>query len=270
MRILSLVAGLALAGPMVVWPIKAASTVAGITEPFHSAMLSAPAAGRVARLNFKEGDRVAAGTAILELDKELEELEVARRHLVYESRAELDAAEKRATVFRADFESTRRLFEHSQSVSHDELDKKELEYKLAVAERDRLASAKERERIEYDMAKEQLARRSIIAPFAGVITDLKVDLGEACEPRQPILRLVDLTRAYFVANVASKAIDGLTPGQTVRLRIEGPGGEREVHGTVDYLAPVVDAGSGLRRVKVLFENPDGAIAPGAIGNLILE
>jgi RND family efflux transporter MFP subunit len=244
--------------------------VPGITEPVHDSLLSASVAGTVQVIHFKEGDAVEAGAVILELDKSLEDLEVARRRSVYESRAELEAAEHRAVVLQADYESTKRLYDRSQSVSHDEVEKKELEYKLAVGERDRLAAAKERERIELDIAREQLARRMITAPFAGVITDIRVDLGVACEPHQPVVRVVELKRLYFVADIVPALTAGLTPGCEVKLHIDVPTGQREVRGTVDYLAPVVDPGSGLRRVKVIFENPDAAIAPGAVGRLELD
>jgi RND family efflux transporter MFP subunit len=256
-----------LAGP---WSASAATLVPGITEPLHDSLLSAAAAGTVRAVNVKEGDRVAEGAVILELDKSLEELEVARRRVVYESRVELRAAEQRAALLKADFESSRRLFERSQSVSRDEVDKKELEYQLAVAEHERLAAAKERERVEFEMAQEQLARRLVTAPFAGVITDLRIDLGEACEPRQPVVRIVDLSRAYFVANVQPALLAGVAAGRAVTLKIETPGGVRDVRGTVEYVAPVVDAGSGLRRVKVVFDNADGAIAPGALGEMEIE
>jgi len=244
--------------------------VPGITEPVHDSLLSASVAGTVQAIHFKEGDSVEAGAVILELDKSLEELEVARRRSVYESRAELEAAEHRAGVLQADYESTKRLFDRSQSVSHDEVEKKELEFKLAVAERDRLTAAKERERIELDIAREQLARRTVTAPFAGVITDLRVDLGVACEPRQPVVRVVELKRAYFVADIAPALTAGLAPGREVKLHIDVATGQRDVRGTVDYLAPVVDPGSGLRRVKVIFDNPGALIAPGAVGRLELD
>lgn len=248
----------------------AATLVAGITEPLHDSLLSAAAAGTVRAVNVKEGDQVAAGAVILELDKSLEELEVERRRVVYESRVELRASEQRAALLKADYESSKRLFERSQSVSRDEVDKKELEYQLAVAEHERLAAAKERERVEFEMAQEQLARRLVTAPFAGVITDLRIDLGEACEPRQPVVRIVDLSRAYFVANVQPALVAGLTPGRAVTLHIESPTGRKEVKGEIEYVAPVVDAGSGLRRVKAVFDNPDGAIAPGALGEMVIE
>jgi len=251
-------------------PAAGARTVSGITEPVHDSLLSATAAGNVKKIQFKEGDKVEEGAVILELDKTLEELEVARRRSVFESRVELDAAEQRANVLRTDYESTKRLFERSQAVSRDDFNKKELEFNLAVAERDRLAATKDRERIEYAIAREQLARRAVTAPFAGVITDVRVELGEACEPRQPVVRVVDLSRGYFVANAAPALTAGLVKGSAVKLRIEVADGEREVSGIIEYIAPVVDAASGLRRVKVIFDNPSGQIAPGAVGQMVLE
>lgn len=244
--------------------------VPGITEPVHDSLLSASVAGTVQVIHFKEGDAVETGAVILELDKTLEELEVARRRSVYESRAELEVAGHRVGILQADYESTKRLFDRSQSVSHDEVEKKELDYKLAVAERDRLTASKERERIELDIAREQLAHRTVTAPFAGVITDLRVDLGVACEPHQPVVRLVELKHAYFVADIAPALTAGLARGREVKLHIEVASGQRDVRGTVEYLAPVVDPGSGLRRVKVIFENPGAEIAPGAVGHLELD
>lgn len=246
------------------------ATVPGITEPVHDSLLSSSVAGTVRVIHFKEGDAVEAGAVILELDKSLEELEVARRRSIYESRAELEAAEHRVEVLQADYESTKRLFERSKSVSRDEVDKRELEFKLAVAERDRLKASKDRERIELDIARDQLAHRSLTAPFAGVITDLRVDLGVACEPRQPVVRLVELKQAYFVADVAPALTANLARGREVRLHFDGVSGPVQLPGTVEYLAPVVDAGSGLRRVKIIFDNPGAKISPGMVGRLELN
>lgn len=250
--------------------LQAATLVPGITEPVRDSLLSAAAAGMVEKIHFKEGDRVESGAVIVELDQALERLEVERRLNVYESRAELEAAEQRVNVLLADYESTRRLYERSQSVSRDEFEKKELEYKLAVAERDRLAAAKERERLEHAMAKEQLTRRAVVAPYAGVITDLRLELGESCEPRQPVVRLVDLTEVYLVANVVPAVAASLRAGADIPLRIQDGAAERTLTGRIEFVAPVVDAGSGLVRVKVRFENHDGSISPGAIGQLVVE
>ena len=43
-----------------------------------------------------------------------------------------------------------------------------------------------------------------------------------------------------------------------------------VQGQIILLSPVTDPASGLRRVKLLFDNADGRVIPGVAGKLILE
>jgi RND family efflux transporter MFP subunit len=237
----------------------------GITEPFHDAYLSAAVSGRIAGIHHREGAVVETGALLVSLDHRMEELEVARRRLIMESTVEQEAARDQVAVLAENLEATRRLAESTRSVSREQLAQLELEHRMAVAEMRRVEENKQREAIEYEMAVEQLARRQIRAPFPGILTEVLLDLGEACEPREPVLRLVDLHRAYFIANVASGPEDGLLVGAPVELRI----GEDAVAGTVEFVAPVVDPASGLRRVKVVFNNPDGRIAPGSVGQMLL-
>ena len=56
----------------------------------------------------------------------------------------------------------------------------------------------------------------------------------------------------------------------VALNIEGPRGPVSRPGTVEYVSPVVDPSSGLREVKVLFDNADNKIQPGVPGKMIIE
>lgn len=246
----------------------AAASVRGITEPVQHATLSARVPGVIRAIRVREGGRVAAGDVILELDREQEELEVSRRKLVWESRAELDSAADRVATFKTDLDATRRLFEQSQSVSRDELEKKELEYKLAVAEHARLKVAEERERIEYDMAVEQLARRSILSPIDGTVTKIYLEVGESCEPNTPMADVVDASRFHFLAGVDAETGRRLSPGARV-LFIPEDGDEHGIEGDILFVSPVLDPASGLQSMKAVFENGNGAVRPGAAGRIVL-
>ena len=125
----------------------------GITEPVVDVALSLPVAGIVTARQHKEGDFVRAGDVILELDERLEELEVDRRRFLMDNH-------------RADWESTKAVFDKTSSISRDDLLKKETDYRVAVAE--------------YEIAAEQLRRRKLIAPADGVITEINLHVGEAC------------------------------------------------------------------------------------------
>lgn len=236
--------------------------VAGVTKPYREATISSSVPGTLKTVLVKEGDRVESGQPLIELDRVQEELEVARRKLIWEDRAESRAVTARVATAKADLEGTRKLYEASRSVSREELDKKQLEYDLSVAEEAKVAMTEERERIEYDMAMEVLSRRTIRSPMKAVVTELKAHEGEGCEMRQPLIKLVDVSQCYFVANVEAPVLASLRIDQELALRVDGPSGPVPVRARICYLAPVVDAASGLGELKAVFDNPDGAIRPG--------
>lgn len=211
------------------------SSANGVTEPVEHVTLSASVSGILAVKNFKEGDTVKAGQVILELDKTLEEIENTRRGLI--------ADEKKQ-----DYDSTALLFSKTKSVAREEMLKKESEYKVAAAER--------------DIAAEQLRRRLIVAPFTGQITDLHLELGEACQPYQPLARVVDVSRCYFVSNIEAKLAARLQAGQSVQLEVETGATVATVTSKVILISPVADPASGLVKIRTVFDNPEGKIRPG--------
>jgi len=215
----------------------------GITEPVLDVTLSAPVTGIVTTRRFAEGDFIKEGDVILELDKKLEELETERRKLVRDQKWN-------------DFEATRKLFASTKGVSKEDVDKKEVEFKVAA--------------VEHEMAAEQLRRRQIIAPLAGTVTEITLEIGEACQPYQPLVRIVDARRCHFITNLDARFGARLKMGQTMKLEITSGSGPVSVQGKIIFLSPVVDPASGLQKVKLLFDNADGKVPPGVAGKLLLE
>jgi RND family efflux transporter MFP subunit len=212
-------------------------TITGVTEPFFDVSLSAPVSGIINTQCFKEGQSVKKGDVLVELDKRLEELELARRKAV------MDRA-------KTDLDSTRVLVTTTKSVSQEELGKKETDYNVAAAE--------------YGIAAEQLARRQICAPFSGAISEILLQPGSACAPYQPIIRLVDTSRCYFVGHLEGKLVSALRLNDEVKIEVEAAG---TVTAKISYIAPVVDPASGLAKVKAIIENPEGRIRPGVAGRM---
>lgn len=218
--------------------------VNGLTEPINDVTLSVPLAGIIGLRPFKEGDFVKAGQAVVELDKKLEELEVSRRKLMMD-------------LHKTDLDGTKALFEKKAlSISREELDKKLAEYSVAA--------------VEYELAKEQLKRRQVFTPFDGVITDLPLEVGEACQAQQTVARVVDARRCYFVSNVEARSGYSLKAGQKVKLEVEAGAKPVPFEGTIYFISPVVDPASGLLKIKVVFENADGKIRPGVAARMLLE
>lgn len=247
--------------------VQAQTTAAGVTEPFQDVILSASVAGTVEKRLVKEGDAIKEGQTLIEMKKRQEELEVKRRKLIADSKAELQAAEARVATVKTDLDSTRKLFAATKSVSKDDLDKKQLEFQLSVAEVERLKMAEEREIIERDMAAELLKDRIITSPLTGFAVEFFRQVGEDCKAQEPLMRVVDTRQFYFVANVEAKAGYNLKQGQTVQLQIEAGSKTIPVTGKVSFVSPVVDPASGLLKIKVLCSNPDGQVKPGVAGTM---
>ena len=220
-----------------------ARVCAGITEPFVDVALSLPVAGIMAVVHLKEGDFVQANEVILELDERLEVLEVERRRIVMDNS-------------KADWESTKVVFDKTSAISRDVLLKKEADYKVATTE--------------YNVAVEELNRRRLVAPAAGVITELKLHPGEACTAFQPVARLVDTRKCYFECNIEAGLSADLQVGKKVQLLIDNGGTVIKIEASIIFVSPVVDSASGLQRVKAIFDNLDGRVRPGLAGKLILS
>jgi RND family efflux transporter MFP subunit len=217
------------------------ASFAGITEPFLDVTLSASVPGIITAQKVREGDVVKEGAVLFELDKKLEELEVERRKLVRDQRWN-------------DFDGTQKLFKTTKGVSKEEVEKKEAEYKVAA--------------VEQEMAAEQLRRRQVLSPLSGTITEIMLDVGEACQSYQPLVRVVDTRRCYFVANIEAQHVARLRLDQTVKIEIDSGAGTVAVQGKIVFLSPVVDPASGLQKVKALFDNADSKVRPGVAGRML--
>src|SRR5689334_657895 len=154
--------------------------VPGITEPFLDVTLSASVPGILTARKFKEGDLIQEGQVVLELDRKLEELEVARRQLVRDQK-------------KNDYEGTKKLFNSTRGVSKEDLEKKVVEFRVAA--------------VEADVATEQLRRRQLLSPLTGTISEIQIEVGESCSAYQPLVRVDDTRRCYFVTNVEARQAD---------------------------------------------------------------
>lgn len=242
----------------------------GITEPVRDATISAPVVGAVAEIAVEEGTFVKEGQPVVVLESTLESLEVERRKLLAESKVELIAAQRQLEMKQRDYESTKKLYEDTKSVSLDEVYEKELDYLLAQMEVERLTVAEQREEIEYRIALAQLEELVIKSPFDGVAVTLFIDVGENCSVQQPLVRIADIRRVKLRVYTDPGIAKRLRSGTRVRVRFDEFADPFIKPGTVDFVSPVVDPSSGLREVKVLIDNRDGKITPGATGSLLLD
>jgi RND family efflux transporter MFP subunit len=215
-------------------------TVDGITEPFTDVQLGFADAGIIRHQFFKEGDAIQKGDVILELDKNLEALEVEKSKATMEQDKMI-------------FETTSNLSETTKSVSREDLAKARADYEVSAAE--------------YGIAVQQLADRQLMAPFTGRIVEILLKPGAAVAPYQPLVRVVDTSRCYFVGHIDGKEASVLQLDEPVQIQSDGG---QTVQAKICFISPVVDPASGLARIKALFDNADGKIRPGIAATMTVQ
>lgn len=243
--------------------------VPGIVEPFMDVTLGLFVPGRINRILFAEGRKVRKGQTILYLDKSQEELEAARRKMIWQNRSELILAQVTVRTLTESLKLNKELYDETRSVSKEELDKLSLQWEAAVAEQNRLIVQEKREKVEYEMALIALESRFLKAPFSGVVEKVVLKEGEIYQSSQPLVRLIDSDRCLITANLDDTRSYRLQQGMIVDLLINVGETEVKKRGVIIKVPQVVDPASGVMQVKVSFDNSDGSIKPGVTGRMRL-
>jgi len=112
------------------------------------------------------------------------------------------------------------------------------------------------------MARQQLERTEVRAPFDGIVSDRKVSAGDTAQVGKELLKVIDPTSMRFEGLVVADRMAELKAGQRVEFRISG-------FNKVDYVGHVkrVDASadSMTRQVSVLVSFDGGAEPPRVAG-----
>lgn len=236
----------------------------GIVYPARDLALSFGVGGLVAAVNVDVGDAVKPGQVLLALDTRMADLEVERRRVVFEDGSELRALEAREVILAELLDSAAKLFELTGGISQEEVQKLRLELGDTRGRIEQVKARKRREELEFRAAEQERQTLRMLAPVAGIVTRVEVDVGEWAKPGEAVLQMVDVTQAYLRVNVAPAAARAVRPGQRLPLAIEGVGA---VNGRVSYVAPVADAASGLIELRLTFDNPRGQVRPGSAGRV---
>lgn len=239
----------------------------GVVEPAVDVKLGLSVQGRIQEILCREGQRVARGTPLVSLERSLEALEVSRRKLIWQNRAEVDAAESAASIMTEMLKMNRALYDETHSISREDLDQMTMQCQRAISDRDRLRMQEQREKAEYDQAVEAFDARMLRAPDSGIVEKVFVKQGESYQQSQPLVRLVETGRCVLVLNLDDAARYGFRKGMPVDLEISNGKEQVKRRGIVAHMPETVDPASGVRQMKVWFDNRDGSVMPGVMGRM---
>jgi len=230
---------------------KEAEIAAGL-EPWRRATPGTVLMGRVIEIRHREGDRVKAGETLARVDNRDVD---ARRAQAEAGLAAARAQEQNAAHMR---ERMERLF-HRQAASQKSVDD-------AIAG-DLAARAQAAAAEEGVAAARALADyASVVAPFAGTVTERRTELGDIAAPGTPLFVVEDLSKMKVEARVAESALAGLSVGSVVAVSIPAAG-PAALPGTLAEILPSADPASRTFLVRVILENQAGALRSGMFARI---
>lgn len=209
--------------------------VAGPVTPVREADLAAEESGPVVALGAPKGGAVAAGEIIVEQERAI-------------LAAELAAARASEASQAYNVDKIRRLHEAGK-VSRIELLNAESAYAQAKAV--------------ADVGAVRHARAAVKAPFAGVVSDRYVELGELVPPGAPVARVIDPYVLKIEAFLTGGQVGWVSRGDAARVLLGEPGLAAE--GVVTFIGPEADRTTGKFTVEIEIPNPDLAFRSGVIG-----
>ena len=100
------------------------------------------------------------------------------------------------------------------------------------------------------LARQQMQRTEVRAPFDGLVSERKVSAGDTAQLGKELLKVIDPASMRFEAMVSADNVSDLKVGQTVHFRVNGYG-DREFEGKVRRVNPA--ANPTTRQVEVLVD-----------------
>jgi len=213
------------------WPatLSAIGTVAAV----QGVTVSADLPGIVERIGFDSGRTVGKGNVLVQLDTRQEQ-------------AQLTAAE-------AELELTRLNFERMDGLVKQDA--------VSRAEFDQAAAAHAQAEARIREIRATIERKTIRAPFAGVLGIRQVNLGQYLTGGDAVVPLQSLNPIYVNFGVPQQNAGQMRRGREVRIAADELGGT-EVTGRVNAVDAVVDPTTRNVQVQATLANPGGKLRPG--------
>ncbi len=216
----------------------------GTLAPVEGVTISAESEGAVVRVAVESGSAVKAGDLLVEIDSSVE-------------LAQLAAAEARASLAQVGLERAKNLL-NNNTVAKSEFDSAEATYKQAMAE---VASLKA-----------ILEKKNVRAPFDGRVGIRMVNTGQYVSRGVPLMPLQKLDPIYVNFSVPQRQIASLTPGQKVRISIDGTevDVENSFEGSINAINSEVDAATRNITVQAILPNPEEKLRSGMFARVEVE
>jgi membrane fusion protein (multidrug efflux system) len=230
-------------------------TLTGSVVAERQSEVAANAAGRVAVTSIERGQHVTAGQVLARVDSRTAGFSAAASS-AQASLADTQAAQAQEDCARIDW-----LFSRG-AVAKAEYDRQKTQCKAQELS----ANAA---RAQAGLASRLVSDTVIRAPFAGVVGERYVNVGEYVQPATRVASVVVLDPVRVTISVPETAVGQVQAGQTLDVRVSAwP--DRSFPATVVYLSPALRPGTRDLMVEARATNHDSALRPGMFATVRLD
>jgi len=212
------------------WPTTLSAI--GTVQAVNGVTVSADQSGIVEKITFESGQEVRAGAVLVRLDTSQE-------------RAQLASAEAAQHLSELNFKRVKDL--HERNVT-------------SQAEYDRFEAESKQTEARVGEARAMIEKKTIRAPFSGVLGIRQVNLGQYLNGGDPVVSLQSLNPLYVNFSVPQQDLNRLKVGGVVRVSAEGD--SVDFPGRITAVNAVVDEATRNVEVQATLDNPTGALKPG--------
>jgi RND family efflux transporter MFP subunit len=229
----------------------------GSLSPVVQTTVKARVSGDVNKVFVREGEAVAAGQLLAQIDtRDLQSRLDSQVAALEEARAKLSIADKNR-------ENNQQLL-RQKFISQNAFDTTQSTYEAGAAF---VRSAEAQVRL----AQKAMEDAAVRAPFRGVVARKMVNPGEKVGVDSALFGLVDLAVMEIEAPAPASEIPAVRAGQVASFRVDGFG-DRVFDGKVERINPTAEPGSRSITLYISVANRDGALRGGmfAKGQLVLD
>ena len=219
------------------------TTVVGTLEPSARVVVAAQEEGVVTAVAVREGDRVAAGDLVVQLDD--------RR-----IRAELAEAQARLLDAQAQARRAKAL---------------EGEGLISTSEADTIRASEAMAEARAELLRTRASFTRITAPVAGVVLARHVEVGNLASPRTPLVELAAGPGLMLRVPVSELEVVHLRPGDTATVRVDALP-DVSMAARIARIFPAAEGTTRQVTVELTLADPPAAVRPGflARAGMVLE
>lgn len=237
--------------------LRSGPVISGTLAPVRDAQIRAQVGGSVVRISADQGQRVAAGQELAQIDA------TGLSDAYASAKAAVDAAQTAADYAARQGQRYDTLFAAGAVSDRD----RETVHESNAQAQAALTDAKAR----LVSAGKQLAYTAVRAPFAGVISARGVSAGDVVQPGGMLFSVVDPSVLQLQAAVPAEQLGVVRVGQPVAFSLNGYG-DRPFAGTVTRINPVADPSTRQVQLYTTIQNPNNSLVAGlfASGRVVTD